>query len=374
MNGMYRSALCRAPLQVLIASLFAASGAQAQAIAALGTEGVSFIAPGGDLYATYEGSSAGYFNQLFLGNASSPILSNWTTASGSQTFLGTFDAGTELVFRMNSTAHDMTVTDFFTGSADRNVDGLAHARVQYGWQEGATLVSFEDQIGLPEGSTGYNDLSFSLRGSLTTTQPTPTWPTEPPVLPPELPPIDPPIDTPIDPPVNAPWPDTIAAIGTEGLSVIAPGGDLYLTYEGSGAGYTNQLFVNGLPNVLVSNKTTESGTEILVGSFAEGTELVFQMHTIDHDGNVFDYFTGAASRNADGLAHARVQTGWKDGATLVSFEDMTGLPEGDAGFNDLSFSLRAKALNPIPEPGTLPLMALGLGGLWLAARRAQSRT
>jgi hypothetical protein len=369
MNGTFRPALCRGPLQVLISSLIAASGAHAQAIAALGTEGVSFIAPGGDLYATYEGSSAGYFNQLFVGNGNTPVLSNWLTMPGTQTLLGSYDAGTELIFRMNATAHDNTVTDFFTGSANRNIDGLAHARVQYGWQEGATLVSFEDQLGLPEGPDGYNDLSFSLRSTLTVTPPAPPWPTEPPVFPPEQPPID----TPIEPSVPTPWPDTIAPIGTEGLSVIAPGGDLYLTYEGSGAGYTNQLFVNGLPNALVSNKTTESGSELLVGSFAAGTEVVFRMNTIDHDGNVFDYFTGAATRNSDGLAHARVQTGWRDGAILVSFEDMAGNPEGDAGFNDLSFSLRTQALNPIPEPGTLPLMALGLTGM-LLARRGQRRT
>lgn len=372
MTMTFRSALRRAPLQCLIASVFAASGAHAQAIAALGTEGVSFIAPGGELYATYEGSSAGYFNQLFLGNASAPILSNFMSTPGSQTLLGTFDAGTELVFRMNSALPDGSMNDFFSGSANRNIDGLTHARVQYGWQEGATLVSFEDQIGLPEGADGYNDLSFSLRSTRTVAPPTTEWPVEPPVVTPVFPPEQPPIDTPIEPPMLTPWPDNIAAIGTEGLSVIAPGGDLYLTYEGSGAGYTNVLYVNGRPDALVSTMTTEGGTEVFVGSFAAGTEVVFRMNTIDHDGNVFDYFTGAATRNGDALAHARVQAGWKEGATLVSFEDMVGNPEGDAGFNDLSFSLRAKALNPIPEPGTLPLMALGLAGL-AVARRAQRR-
>jgi PEP-CTERM motif len=365
-----RKTWCRAPLSALACSLAMGGLAQAQSIAAIGTEGVSFIAPGGDLYATYEGSGAGYFNQLFLADSNTPILSNKTTSDGYQTLLGNFAAGTELVFRMNSVTHDGAVYDFYSGGAINNVDGLAHARVQYGWRDGATLVSFEDQAGNPEGDGGFNDLSFSLRSQWVTPPPD-QWPSEPPIESPFEPPVEPPVEPPFEPPVEQPWPDFIAPIGTEGLSVIAPGGDLFATYVGSDAGYTNELFVNGVAASILSNKTTQPGTEVWLGSFAAGTEVVFRMNVIDHDGLVYDYFTGEASRNADGLAHARVHTGWKDGATLVSFEDMQGNPEGDAGFNDLSFSLSSAGINPIPEPGTLPLMALGLGGLLMAHRKRQ---
>jgi hypothetical protein len=374
MTHISRMARCRHPLSALSAlacSLALVGHAQAQSIAAIGTEGVSFIAPGGDLYATYEGSGAGYFNQLFLAGSNTPILSNKTTSYGYQTLLGNFAAGTELVFRMNSVTHDGAVYDFYSGSATSNVDGLTHARVQYGWQDGATLVSFEDQAGNPEGDAGFNDLSFSLRSQWITPQPPYQWPSEPPVEPPFEPPVEPPFEPPVEPPVEQPWPDFMAPIGTEGLSVIAPGGDLFATYVGSGAGYTNELFVNGVATSILSNKTTEPGTEVWLGSFAAGTEVVFRMNVIDHDGLVYDYFTGAAARNADGLAHARVQAGRQDGTILVSFEDQVGNPEGDAGFNDLSFSLSAKGINPIPEPGTPPLMALGLGGLLLAHLKRQ---
>ncbi len=52
---------------------------------------------------------------------------------------------------------------------------------------------------------------------------------------------------------------------------------------------------------------------------------------------------------------------------LVSFEDQLGNPEGEGGFNALSFSLRTQSATAVPEPGTFGLFALGAG--LLAARR-----
>jgi MYXO-CTERM domain-containing protein len=107
------------------------------------------------------------------------------------------------------------------------------------------------------------------------------------------------------------------------------------------------------------------GSQVNLGSYTLGTELVFRLH-VNNTG--LDYYTGDPSRNPDGLAHARVQTDWMPGATLVSFEDLFGLPEYPGGFNDLSFSFTNTSAGPqpIPAPAALLLGILGatvIGGL-----------
>lgn len=149
------------------ASLLSAS-ALAFPIAIPGTEGLSVIASGGVVTAKYEGNSAGYSNDLFLGSMF--IFNNHASPVGSTMNLGSFAAGTELVFRLhvNNTGHD-----FYTGAASRNIDNLFHARVQHDWKPGTTLVSFEDLRGTPEGVNGYNDLSFSFTNTQVTPVPEP---------------------------------------------------------------------------------------------------------------------------------------------------------------------------------------------------------
>lgn len=116
------------------------------------------VAGPNDVIATYLGSTASFSNDLFLQNTGQFLFNNQGTAAGSTINLGRFAAGTELVFRMfvNNTG-----TDFFSGTASRNPDGLGHAAVQSNYLvPGTTLVSFED---LPN-SQDFNDLSFSLTG------------------------------------------------------------------------------------------------------------------------------------------------------------------------------------------------------------------
>ena len=113
-----------------------------------------------------------------------------------------------------------------------------------------------------------------------------------------------------------------------------------------------------------SNQATPVGSTKNLGSFLLGTELIFRLH-VNNTG--FDYFTGPASRNPDSQLHARVQQNFLPGEALVSFEDLFNIPEGPAGYNDLSFSFSNTTSSPsVPEPASVLLVG---AGLWLAARR-----
>lgn len=147
----------------------------------------------------------------------------------------------------------------------------------------------------------------------------------------------------------------IAAVGSEGLSVIATGGEILATFEGNTGSFTAILYLGSDVTELFNNHLTEIGKVISLGSFAAGTELVFRMHVNDTGD---DFYTGPADRNADQTAHARAQAEWQLGTTLVSFEDLRGVPEGAFGYNDMSFSLKGVSVSAVPEPSGL-LLAMG---------------
>lgn len=120
-----------------------------------------------------------------------------------------------------------------------------------------------------------------------------------------------------------------------------------------------------------SNRTSTVGDEVYLGNYDAGTELVFMMKVNEYSGATLNYFSGAASRNVDGLSHARIQTGWQSHAALVSFEDMFNNPEGVNGYNDFSFSLRSTSISAVPEPEQLLLCLSGL--IVVAVRRKVSK-
>lgn len=161
----------------------------------------------------------------------------------------------------------------------------------------------------------------------------------------------------------------IAAPGTEALHVIATGGEVTATFQGTSASYSDDLRLldaDGIGfTVLFNNQTSAPGTTVSLGSFAPGTELVFVLYVNNTEQG---FFSGPASRNPDGQAHARVQADWQPGTTLVSFED---LYNGPFDFNDLSFSFTNTAA-AVPEPPIAALLFAGLGVVGALGRRRQS--
>jgi hypothetical protein len=159
----------------------------------------------------------------------------------------------------------------------------------------------------------------------------------------------------------------IAAAGTEGLSVIATGGEVSATFEGNGGAYTALLYLGSSSTELFNNQATTPGTVVSLGSFAAGTELVFRMH-VNNTGD--DFYSGPADRNVDQFAHARAQADWLPGITLLSFEDLRSVPEGIYGYNDLSITLKGVTVSAVPEPTSV---ALALAGMLAVAGRSGKR-
>jgi hypothetical protein len=171
------------------------------------------------------------------------------------------------------------------------------------------------------------------------------------------------------------------AIGGEGAAVMVVGSDpVIATYQGNSAAFSNDLYLerlaDGTPGMdglnandlfLFNNHISPVGSTLNLGMFSIGIELVFRLHVND-TGN--DFFSGLASRNPDGLPHARVQGNWMPNETLVSFEDLLNLPEYPGGFNDLSFSFtNTSTPTPSPEPVTLALLGAGIAGVAFTRHR-----
>lgn len=126
----------------------------------------------GNVTATFQGSGgAGFTDDVYLEsppNSFGLIFSNHTTPVGTMFDLGSFPAGTELMFRMH--VND-TALDYFTGPAERNPDNFPHALLDDLAIDSQLLVGFED---LPDGGDlSYNDAAFSLTNAVAGTVPEP---------------------------------------------------------------------------------------------------------------------------------------------------------------------------------------------------------
>jgi hypothetical protein len=146
------------------------------------------------------------------------------------------------------------------------------------------------------------------------------------------------------------------AMADFGDMLYASGGDVTVEILSSSAGYTSDLSLVSPVEIYVGSNR-DLGTIVNFGSYASGTEMLFQLFVRDTEQA---YFTGAGSRNPDGIIHANVV--WEGPNTaLVGFEDIFG--GGDMDFNDCTF----RFTGVVPTPGSVALF--GLGGLLVARRR-----
>jgi Domain of unknown function (DUF4114)/PEP-CTERM motif len=171
-------------------------------------------------------------------------------------------------------------------------------------------------------------------------------------------------------------PDSWTSYGT---SLYATGDDIWVKFFGADAGYTSNLFficdlVSSCQQFLFQNNDPgTAGQELkLDHTFAIGEEVIFKLFV----GNTNEtWFTGSASDNSDGYAHFATQpisdvTANASYSVLGGFEDLNG--GGDRDHNDLMFEFSNVSTSPItatPEPGSIVLMATGLGAVGLIVRR-----
>jgi hypothetical protein len=153
-------------------------------------------------------------------------------------------------------------------------------------------------------------------------------------------------------------------------------GNITAYFYGSTAGYINDLsmLVNGVATGItgLNNHTSPYGLALNLGSVTAGDVLVFRLNNIS-PGGVGPWYSNTAM-NSDGVNHV-YSTDFAGDAiipagTFVAFEDLTG--GGDLNYNDEDFVFtNVRSSTSVPEPTTVLLFMLGLGGMLLVRRQSQ---
>jgi len=112
---------------------------------------------GQDVIVTCVGKGGGYTHELYLDNTNTFICDS--ADIGTQVNLGTFPAGTELIFRLDVLNSGYS---YYTGAAERNPDSEIHVRID-STESGAYRFGFEDLYG--GGDRDYDDCVFEVSGS-----------------------------------------------------------------------------------------------------------------------------------------------------------------------------------------------------------------
>jgi hypothetical protein len=159
------------------------------------------------------------------------------------------------------------------------------------------------------------------------------------------------------------------------VSFFGTGSDVMVKYMGCDASFTSDLLfgftVGGISTPLFNCHGSTAGQEVNIGPIASGTEVIFSLFVHDQQQT---YYTGAGSRNPDGLIHVS-SFAVSDGVYTrqFGFEDTFG--GGDMDFNDTNFRIGGVSdISVTPEPSSLILAASGLGFLGLGGlRRRRNR-
>ena len=129
-----------------------------------------------------------------------------------------------------------------------------------------------------------------------------------------------------------------------GGELFATGNDVQVQVMPASAGFTSELW---LFEPLASRRriatNRDVGLVVDLGTFPQGTELVFGIHVINTGD---DFRMGPGSRNADGQIHAQVDF-LEAGKAQVGFEDLFG--GGDRDYNDNVFEFRGGIVPEQPK-------------------------
>jgi hypothetical protein len=169
-----------------------------------------------------------------------------------------------------------------------------------------------------------------------------------------------------------PVPVATISAATAGLPIVATGGNVLVTYEGTTFGSLYEGFLGVNNHSYLNVRTSPAGSSVDLGNFAAGTNLATSIYSNVANGNYSAvFYAGPASNNPDHAVHAWVQAGWKPNTDLVSFNVSYGsqLPT----YISYSFSNTSNGIPvpSVPEPETYALMLAGLGLLAAIARRKQ---
>jgi hypothetical protein len=130
------------------------------------TVGQELFASGGPVYVTDLGpTGASYDEDLFVSMPSTGygiFMNDHSTPNGTTYDLGTFAAGTEIVFGLDVTT---TGNVWYDGPGTRNADGVVHAYMvnDYEGLANTTYVGFEDES-YPGGDFNYVDERYAFTG------------------------------------------------------------------------------------------------------------------------------------------------------------------------------------------------------------------
>jgi hypothetical protein len=162
--GMVRTTKMTAALAALVLGLSFPCGAMATPVI-----GQQLYYEGGNVAVTVLPYSAAYTSNLYLYSSGGPVFIANSSQVGTFVNLGNLataygiHAGDELIFGILVLN---TGNSFLMGPGSRNLDGIAHASVDYveGSSSDRAILSFEDLFG--GGDFDYNDAIFKVEGGI----------------------------------------------------------------------------------------------------------------------------------------------------------------------------------------------------------------